>query len=83
MIRIERDRAMIIEICRRDADAMELAANDFTHVFSYSVCGAWMGLARSDGGRAMLHVLRTFSLKARICLLPNAVAQASTFTPPS
>ena len=43
MIRIERDRAVIIEICLRDADAMELAANDLTHAISNSIRGSKTG----------------------------------------
>ena len=31
---------MIIEICLRDTDAMELAANDLSHDFLNSVCGS-------------------------------------------
>jgi hypothetical protein len=31
---------VIIEICLRDADAMELAANNLTHAISNSICGS-------------------------------------------
>jgi hypothetical protein len=34
---------VIIEICLRDADAMELAANDLAHAFSNSKRGSKTG----------------------------------------
>src|ERR1700730_15118043 len=80
--RIKRNRTVMIESGFRDADAMQLAANDFSHVFSNSVCGTSAGLA-PDRGRAKAHLLRTFFRKARIGSRANAILRHALPTAPA